>query len=468
MREYFIGNNKFNYERKEFFMKRNQFSNKLGFILTAAGSAVGLGNIWRFPYLAAQYGGGMFLLTYILLVITFGATIMIMEIAIGRKTGLSPIGAFKKLKSKFAFIGYIESICPFLIYTFYGVISGWVLKYCVEYVRGNVTELAQDTYFSNYIAQPIEPVFWQIVFVVISSLIVIKGVKEGLERVSKIVMPILVILTVGISIYCLTLPNAMAGVKYFLIPNFEHFSIRGVLAALSQMFYSMSLAMGVMITYGSYLDKDTDIEKSAGMIEYFDTGIAIFAGLMIIPAVFSFNGGEATALNQGPGLIFVTLPKIFESIWGGRVIGALFFLLVAFAALTSLISIMEVAVASLTDQLKMNRTKAAWLVTIVGIILGIPSSLGYGVLDGVKIFGFAILDFIDFFTSSLLLPISALATCILIAFVTGTDIISDEVKLSSKFKKEKLFKFVTKYVAPVFLTAILISSILSGLGIITL
>ena len=449
-------------------MKRSQFSSKVGFILSAAGSAVGLGNIWRFPYLAAKYGGGMFLLIYVILVLTFGATIMLTEIAIGRKTGMSPIGAFTSLKRNFKFVGILEAVSAFLIYSFYGVISGWVLKYFFSYLAGRHTLLSDSSYFDAFTAKPLEPILWQIIFVLTASFILIRGIKDGLEKVNKIIMPLLVILTVGISVYCLTLPNAFAGFKYFFIPNLSHFSFQSIVAAIGQLFYSMSLAMGIMITYGSYLDKKTDIEHSVGMIEIFDTGIAIFAGLMIITAVFSFNGGTETALNQGPGLMFVTLPKIFESMYGGGIIGTLFFLLVAFAALTSLISIMEVSVATITDQFRINRTKAVIILAAGGIIVGIPSSLGYGIWKNISLAGMNILDFTDFLTSSIFMPLCALITCILTSYVLDINIIKDEIKLSSAFRREKLFNVVIKYIAPVFLLIILVSSILNSFGIITL
>lgn len=449
-------------------MKRSQFSSKIGFILSAAGSAVGLGNIWRFPYLAAKYGGGMFLFIYIILVLTFGATIMLTEIAIGRKTGMSPIGAFTKLKKQFRFVGIIEALSAFLICTFYGVISGWVLKYFFSYLIGHHTVMSNSNYFNDFISKPFQPIIWQVVFVLITAFILVNEIKDGLEKVNKIIMPLLVILTVGISIYCITLPNAFAGIKYFLIPNFAHFSFQSVIAAIGQMFYSMSLAMGVMITYGSYLDKKSDIEHSVGMIEIFDTGIAVLAGIMIICAVFSFNNGEETALNQGAGLMFVTLPKIFESMYGGSIIGTLFFLLVAFAALTSLISIMEVSVATITDQFKLSRKNAVIILTAACIILGIPSSLGNGIWSNISLAGFNIMDFIDFLTSSIFMPLCALVTCILTAYVLDINIITDEIKLSSKFRREKLFNVVIKYIAPIFLLIILISSILNSFNVVTL
>lgn len=444
--------------------KRSEFSNKLGFVLAAAGSAVGLGNIWRFPYLAAKYGGGLFLLIYILLVISFGFAIMTAEIAIGRKTNLSPIGAFKALNEKFGFIGVIASVVAFLIVPYYSVIGGWVIKYFVTFLIGDHGLTAQDTFFTSFISSPIEPIMWQIIFVLATFIVVIKGVKGGIEKASRIMMPVLLVLSIIVAVYSVSLPGAMEGVKYFLIPKLSDFSFHTILAALGQMFYSLSLAMGIMITYGSYLSKNDDIEKSVRQIELCDTGIAILAGFMVIPAVFAFSGGNKEALSAGPGLMFITLPKVFNSMGMSRIVGIVFFLLVIFAALTSSISLMEAVVATVCDRFKMSRKKASVLVAITTILLGIPSSLGNGIWSNFTIIGMDFLTFMDFITNSILMPIGALLTCIFIGYIIKTDVIVDEVKSSSKFKSEKLFRVMIKYVAPICIIAILVSSVLSGLG----
>lgn len=449
--------------------KRSKFSGRLGFVLAAAGSAVGLGNIWRFPYLAAKYGGGVFLLIYIILVVTFGFTIMVAEVALGRKTGKSPIGAFRSLNKKYTFIGVLSSLVAFLILPYYSVIGGWVVKYLVVFVTGGGAQTAgpaADSFFSNFIAQPVEPLFWLFLFLIAAFCVVLKGVKNGIEKASKVLMPILVVLSVIIAIYSMTLPGAGEGIKYFLIPDFSRFSGQTILAALGQMFYSMSLAMGIMITYGSYLKKEDDLEKSVGHIELFDTGIAILAGLMIIPAVFSFSGGDPDALNKGAGLMFVTLPKVFGSMPLGNIAGAVFFLLVLFAALTSAISLMEAVVSTVCDEFNMKRTKAVVLVTVLAFVIAIPSSLGYGVWGDFKILGLQILDQFDFLTNSVLMPIIALLTCIFVAYVIKTKTICQEVKLSSPFHREKLFVVIIRYLAPFFIVAILVSSVLDGLGIV--
>lgn len=447
--------------------KRGSFSGRMGFVLAAASSAVGLGNIWRFPYLAAKYGGGIFLLVYIILTLTFGFTLMVSEIAIGRKTGKSALAAFADLKEKYAFIGWLASIVPMLIFPYYCVIGGWVLKYLAVFVSGGAAMAAQDGFFASTTSAVVSPIIYQSIFILITAFVIFRGVEKGIEKFSTFLMPILILLALFIGIYSVTLPNAMEGVKYFLIPNFSHFSVSTVLSALGQMFYSLSLAMGIMLTYGSYLKKEDDIEKCVGRIEIFDTGIAILAGFMIIPAVFSFSGGDPAALQQGPGLMFITLPKVFVSMDDSRLIGSLFFLLVAFAAITSSISIMEACVASICDKFKLSRNKSTAIITIYGLIFAVLPTLGYSVLSNVKILGFDILDFMDFITNSVLMPITALCTSLFVGWVIGTKAISDEVRLSSDFKREKMFNVMVKYIAPICIIAILVSSLLSAFKIFT-
>lgn len=444
--------------------ERGKFSNKLGFVLAAAGSAVGLGNIWRFPYLAANYGG-MFLLTYLILVVTFGFSVMLTETAIGRKTGKSPIGAFAALGKKYSFIGWIAVIVVFIIFPYYCVIGGWVSKYLAVFIMGgNPTVEQSANFFSQYTAKPVEPLVWQLLFVVATAAVVIRGVKKGIEAASRVLMPLLVVLTVAIAIYSVCLPGALEGVKYYLIPDFSKMSVNMILAAMGQMFYSMSLAMGIMITYGSYLRKEDDLEKSVGQIEIFDTGIAVLAGFMVIPAVFAFGG----SVNQGPGLMFVTLPQVFASMPFGRVVGIAFFLLVLFAALTSSISIMEALVSTVCDQFRLSRRAACAIITAWGIIIGIGPSLGFGIWKNVTILNMDILSFMDFITNSVLMPIGALLTCLFVGYVIGIETVEEEVQLSSKFRRKKMYHVIVKYIAPVFILAILISSVLSAFGFITL
>lgn len=442
------------------------FSGKLGFVLAAAGSAVGLGNIWRFPYLAARYGGGIFLLVYLILVVSLGFSLMIAEVAIGRKTKLSAIGAFRKLSEKWKFLGYLASVVPIIIFPYYCVIGGWVVKYLLVYATGGGMEAAGDTYFNDYIAQPAEPILWLAVYIGLTAVIVFFGVQKGIEKASRIMMPALVVLTIGVAIYSVTRPGALEGVAYYLIPDFSRFSVNTVLGAMGQMFYSMSLAMGIMVTYGSYMKPEDDLEKSVSQIEIFDTGIAFLAGLMVIPAVFAFSGGDEAALNQGAGLMFVTLPKVFADAGTlGLVFGGLFFLLVLFAALTSSVSLMETVVSIFQDTFHWSRKFTCTLVMLGCLVLALPSSLGYGLLDWIAPLGFSLLDFFDFISNSVLMPIVALFTCLFVGWVVKPKLVIDEVKLSSSFSREKLFVVVVRYIAPVCILLILISSVLDKLGV---
>lgn len=448
--------------------KRGSFSGGLGFVFAAAGSAVGLGNLWRFPYLAAQYGGGIFLLVYLILAVTFGFALLTAEIAIGRKTKLSPVLAYKKLNKKFSFLGYIATLVPIIIVPYYCVIGGWVTKYVTVYAQGLVAPAAKDGYFSDFIGHPIAPLVFFLIFMLISIVVIMLGVKKGIEKLSKFLMPLLVVLTIGIAIYALTLPNAMEGVKYYLIPDFSKFSILTVAGAMSQLFYSMSIAMGIMITYGSYTRDDVNLTKSVNRIEFFDTLVALLAGLTIIPAVYIFSGEEGLS-SQGAGLMFMTLPKVFQQMPGGNIIALLFFILVFFAAITSSISIMEAIVSSLMDKFHLKRIPCCLIVIGICLILGIPSSLGNGLWANIKILGMDFLTFFDYISNSILMPIVAFCTCILVGWVIKPKALTDEItKNGEKFGRKKLFNVMIKYIAPICLLFIFVTGILSQLGIITI
>lgn len=449
--------------------KRSSFSGKLGFVLAAAGSAVGLGNIWRFPYLAAKYGGGTFLFIYLILAVTFGFTLMTAEIAIGRKTGLSAIGAFTILDKRFKFLGILASAVPIIIFPYYSVIGGWVVKYFFVFVTGSGHAAAGDSYFTDFIGGTFEPIGWFFLFIAVTAVIVGFGVEQGIEKVSKFMMPILVLLTLFVALYGLTIDGAMDGLSYYLKPHMADVSAKTILAAMGQLFYSMSLAMGIMITYGSYMKKEDHLESSVRQIEIFDTGVAFLAGLMIIPAVFSFSGGDSSALQAGPGLMFITLPKVFGNMKFGNVVGTVFFLLVFFAALTSAISLMETIVSILRDKLGWTRKGTCVFVTILALVMGVPSSLGFGPLSFISWMGMSVLDIMDFVSNSVLMPIVAFFTCIFIGFVIKPSTIADEVKVTDgTFKGEKLFAVMIKWIAPIFLVLILLSSVASALGIFTL
>ena len=448
--------------------KRSTFSGKIGFVLSAAGASVGLGNIWRFPYLAAKYGGGIFLLIYILLALTFGYTMIVAESALGRMTRKSPVGAFKAFGKKagwLSFGGWINAIIPVLIVPYYSVIGGWVIKYLIEYVKGNGTKLAADGYFSEFISNGASTEICFVIFCLFTLSIIYAGVRNGIERVSKFMMPILVVLSVIIAIYSVTRPGAIEGVKYFLVPNLKNFSWMTVVAAMGQMFYSLSIAMGILITFGSYMKKDSSIEDSTRNVEVFDTAIAIMAGLMIIPAVFAFSGGDPDTLQAGPALMFITIPKVFANMGFGTVVGILFFLLVLFAAVTSSIALTESAVSTFEDEIGWSRRKSTAVIGIIMIALGTLSCLGYGPLAFVKIIGMQFLDFFDFLTNSVMMPIAAMMTSIFVSKVVGIDCIEEEIRHGeAAFRRKKIFVVMIKYLCPIFAMIILASSVANAFG----
>ena len=447
--------------------KRSTFSGKIGFVLSAAGASVGLGNIWRFPYLAAKYGGGIFLLIYIILALTFGYSMIIAETSIGRMTKKSPVGAFQSFgKSGWLSAGgWINAIIPILIVPYYSVIGGWVIKYLMEYICGNAHQVAEDGYFSAFISNGVSTELCFIVFALITLVIIYAGVRNGIERVSKFMMPILVVLSVIIAAYSVTRPGAIEGVKYFLVPNVDNFSWMTVVSAMGQMFYSLSIAMGILITFGSYMKKDISIEDSTQNVEIFDTAIAIMAGLMIIPAVFAFSGGDPDTLQAGPALMFITIPKVFENMGLGTLVGVMFFILVLFAALTSSIALTESAVSTFEDELKWSRKKSTVLIGVIVIALGSLSSLGYGPLAGVTIIGMQFLDFFDFLTNSVMMPIAAIAICLLVSRVIGVNGIEEEVMHGeNRFRRKAIFNFMIKYLCPIFAAIILASSVANAFG----
>lgn len=447
--------------------KRSSFTGSLGFILAAAGSAVGLGNLWRFPYLAAQYGGGIFILVYLILAVTFGFSLLILELAIGRKTRTSAINAYSKLHSKFGWMGYLAGLIPVIILPYYTVIAGWVLKYLVVFLTGQGTAAAADGYFGSFIGQTGAPILFFAIVLVATAVIVAFGVEKGVERVSKVMMPVLLLITIGISVYVAFIPGAGDGIKYYLLPDFSKFSIKTVCAAMGQLFYSMSIAMGIMISYGSYVGDDISLNKSVNQIEIFDTVVALLAGFMIVPAVYVFSGEEGLATG-GAGLMFMTLPKVFDLMPMGNVIGAVFFVLVLLAALTSTISLMEAIVSILMDKLGTTRKKTVVIVTIFCFLLGIPSSLGNGLWANVKLLGMDFLTFFDYISNSVMMPLLAIASCILIGWFTGTKVLEDEItKNSEVFGRVKIFRVMIKYIAPVFLVMILVFYSLAQFGIIT-
>ncbi len=451
--------------------KRASFSGKIGYVLATAGASVGLGNIWRFPYLAAKYGGGIFILSYFLLAITFGYTMVISETAIGRIARRSPVGAYKHFSNgKTARLGgWLNAIVPAIIVPYYCVIGGWVIRYLFENLRGNGALLADSAYFTEFISDPVTSELFFVIFAAITVIVVALGVNSGVERISKVMMPMLLVLAIIIAVFSITREGALEGVKYVLVPDFSKFSLMTIVAAMGQMFYSLSIAMGILVTFGSYMKKEIDIEQSTYQIAVVDSVVAVLAALMIIPSIFAYSSGDTSSmLNAGPSLLFISLPKVFAHMTGGSIIGTLFFIMVSFAALTSSIALLESAVSTVEDELHLNRKKSAAVMGVVILILGSLSSFGYNALSKVTPFGMQFLDFFDFASNSVMMPIAAFATCILVVRYAKLPTIIQEVESSSSFVGKKIYTITVRYLAPILLVVILVSSILNALGIIAM
>ena len=450
--------------------KRNSFSGSLGFVLAAAGSAVGLGNIWRFPYLAAKDGGGIFLAMYVILAVTFGFTLLTTEIAIGRKTKQSPLTAYKQLSKKWGFLGVLACVIPVIILPYYCAIGGWVLKYFITFLtEAGAAAAATDGFFTGFITSQTEPIVLMTIYMAVTAGVILLGVNKGIEASSKVLMPVLILLVIGIAVFSVTISytdaegvtrTGLEGLKIYLVPNFEGMTVKSfftvLLDAMGQMFYSLSVAMGIMIAYGSYV-KDTDnLGKSINQIEIFDTLVAFLAGVMIIPAVFVFQGREGMAAS-GPSLMFVSLPKVFAEMGGiGRFVGCLFFAMVLFAALTSSISIMEAIVSSMMDRFNWSRTKAVIVELILGLVMGLAVCFGYNIwyFDFTLPNGAVgqILDIMDYVSNNILMPIVSIGTCILIGWILKPKTIVDEAtRNGEKFGREKLYNVMIKYITPILL-----------------
>lgn len=447
--------------------KRSSFSGNIGFILAAAGSAVGLGNLWRFPYLAAQYGGGIFLLVYLILVFTFGFSLLILEIAMGRKTKVSSITAYEKLNKKFSWMGILSLIIPVLILPYYSVIGGWVIKYMTVYMTGQGKAAAESGYFNGFIGQTASSLIMFALFITITTIIVAFGVEKGVERVSKFMMPVLILITIGIAIFVATIPGAGEGIKYYLLPDFSKFSFKTLCAAMGQLFYSLSIAMGIMVAYGSYVKDEINLDNSVTSIQIFDTIVACLSGLMIVPAVYIFSGEEGLKTG-GAGLMFKTLPMVFDAMPFGNVIGGAFFVLVFLAAITSSISLMEAVVSMFIDKFKLSRIKAVLVVYTITLVLGIPSALGYGIWSHITVLGMDFLTFFDYISNSVMMPILAIATCVLAGWFMNLKDIEDEItKNGETFRRRGIFRVMIKYIAPVFLFIILVFYTLAQFGFIS-
>ncbi len=455
--------------------KRSGFSGQIGFVMAAAGSAVGVGNLWRFPYLAAKDGGGLFILVYLILVVTFGFTLLTSDIAIGRRTKKSSIHAYEEMSSKWKFLGILTFLVPVLIMTYYAVIGGWVTRYALVYLTGQTQEAAADDYFTTFITSPVASVTFALIFMAVTAFVCFKGVQSGIEKVSRTLMPILLLIVVAISIYALTLSHTdesgttrtgIQGLLVYITPNVEGLTIQRflqiLLDAMSQLFFSLSVSMGIMITYGSYVKDDVNLVKSINQIEILDTGVALLAGLMIIPTIFVFTGTEG--MSAGPGLMFVALPKVFASMGVmGPIIGALFFIMTIFATLTSCISVFETIVSNCMDLFKVSRKKACIVLGIIYLAASAIIALGYSVFY----VEFALpngstgqlLDIMDYISNSFMMPFISLLSTILIGWVIGPKWIVDEMeKNGENFGRKGLYRIMIKYVAPIMMLILFLQS----------
>lgn len=456
--------------------KRNSFSGTIGFVLASAGSAIGLGNIWRFPYFAAKNGGGVFLVTYLVLLVTFGITLLITEIAIGRKTKHSPLKAYGALHSKWRWIGIFSTLVPFLILPYYCVIGGWVLKYFTVFLTGQLDAAVDSSFFGAYITSTVEPLVFMAVYVFLTAFVIYRGINEGIEKLSKILMPVLLLLVIGIACFCLTISyddgtvvrTGLDGLKVYLVPEIGDMTLGAFLSvaldAMGQLFFSISVAMGIMIAYGSYFDDKGDIFQSAVKIEFFDTFVAFLAGVMIILPVYVFLGKDGMSAS-GPSLLFVSMPNVFHDMGAvGHVVGAAFFLMVFFAALTSSISIMEAVISSLMEAFSWTREKATVLEGCIAIAIGALVCFGYNVLyfEAPMPHGGTgqILDIFDFLSNNIFMPIVAIATCLLIGWGVGPEAVVDEVaKNGEPFRYKKLYSVMIRFVVPVLLLVLFMQSL---------
>ncbi len=455
--------------------KSNHFSGQLGFVLAAAGSAVGVGNLWRFPYLAAKDGGGLFLIIYFILVLTFGFTLLTSDIAIGRRTKKSAIGAYTEMHPKWKFLGILTFLVPVLIMTYYAGIGGWITKYAVVYFTGQAKAAAADDYFTSFITSSTSPVIFALLFMGVTAFIVYNGVEGGIEKVSKWMMPVLFVLVVIISVYSLTLEHTDAsgqvrtgweGFLYYLTPNFEGLTLERflqiLLDAMSQLFFSLSVSMGIMITYGSYVKPEVNLNKAVNQIEIFDTGVAFLAGAMIIPAVFVFSGTEG--MGAGPSLMFISLPKVFAAMGkAGTFVGMLFFVTAIFATLSSCISVLESITANCMEIFHAGRKKTVIVLSVIYLAASAVITLGYSIFYvEVKLPNGStgqLLDIMDYISNSVMMPFIALLSTILIGWIVTPDYVIDEMQRSGEtFHRKKLYRVMIRFVAPVMMFVLFLQS----------
>ena len=453
------------------------FTSSLGFVLAAAGSAVGLGNIWRFPALAAKDGGGLFILVYIILALTFGYVLLSTDIAIGRKTGSSALDAYEKISHKWKFLGILSFIVPAIILSYYCVVGGWILKYMVSYVTANSAELITDGYFGSFITSPVMPIVFMLVYLAATAFIVYNGVEKGIEKFSKIIMPALIVMIIGISIFAITRSytdengvtrTGLQGLAIYFIPNFEGITLSRffqiVMDAMCQLFYSLSVSMGIMITYGSYVKKEANLSKSVTQIEIFDTVVAILAGLMVVTSVYVYSGIDAMG-EGGAGLMFIALPKIFDAMgMTGKIIAPLFFIMVLFAALTSSVSIMETIVASCMQKFNASRKKVSLVISGIFAVAALVVCLGYSAFyfelhlpNGTV---GQLLDVLDYLSNYLIMPVISILTCVLIGWFKKPSWVIKEMEYGgAKFGRKGLYVVIVKYLAPVMMFVLFLKAI---------
>ena len=447
--------------------QRAEFSSSFGVIAAAAGSAVGLGNIWKFPYITGVYGGAAFLFVYLGFILAIGIPIMLSELVIGRKSKKNAFGAFRKLapKSLWQYVGILGVGAAFMILAFYGVVAGWSIEYVFTSLTDGFQHKSPDelgSMFSNFIESPFKPVVFQLIFMVLTGAIVIVGIKDGIEKNVKILMPILVVIILVLNVRAITLPGAAEGLKFLFKPDFSKLTGEGVLSALGHAFFSLSLGMGTLITYGSYIGKKNNLVRTAIQVTVADTLIAILAGIAIFPAVFAF-GIEP---SSGPGLVFITLPNVFQQMPGGYFFAILFFTLLTVAALTSSISILEVVVAYFHEELKLKRKLATVFATIMIALLGVICSLSMGVFKDYTFFDLNFFDLLDWISANLLLPLGGLFISLFIGWKLGRNKVQQEIDKGGRISERLLsvFVFLVKFIAPVAIAAVF----LSGIGLLNI
>ncbi len=443
-------------------MSRGSFTSKFGIVAATAGSAIGLGNIWRFPYVAGKNGGGAFLLIYVGFILTIGMSVMLAEFIIGRRAQKNALGSFKKLApgKPWWLVGLMGIIAAFVILAFYSTIAGWTFEYLIQAIGNGFAGKDADaisTMFTDFQTSTVRPLLWQLLFMILTAGIILSGVQKGIEKYTKMLMPLLVLLIIIMCIRSLTLPDAGEGVNFFFKPDFSKISGKVVLEALGQAFFSMSIGMGALITYGSYIQKDNNLANTTFQVALADTSIAILAGVMIFPAVFAFNMEP----DAGTGLVFYVLPNIFTEMPGGYIFAVIFFLLLSVAAITSTISVLEVVVAYGIEELNLSRKKATIIYASAISVLGVFATLSFSELSEFKIFGHTIFASLDWLSANLLLPLGGVFIVIFLGWVLGKKAITDEVTNQGKIKMRflRIFIFILKYIAPVAIILVFLHAI---------